>query len=122
GYEPPPGRAATSRACAESRYELVRLDADVRGRKTQPPADAIACLDGTCHRVGATEEPVRHLDITGPDHPPDLGAVQVMAVDLERRDDLDIVPVRPQPLCVSGSPAAEREVEPDSPVPDPHRR
>src|SRR5256885_1182492 len=122
GHDLALGCDGPSGICAESRYELVRLDAYVRGRKTQPPADAIACLDGTRHRVGATEEPVRHLDITRPDQPPDLGAVQVMAVNPERRDDLDVVPVRPQPLRVSGSPSAESEVEPDGPAPDPHRR
>ena len=62
------------------------------------------------------------MNLAGVDQPADLRAVQVMAVDLERRDDLDIVPVRPQPFGVSGAPAAEREVEPDGPVPDPHRR
>src|SRR6266513_1854538 len=117
GHELALGRHGSSCVCAESRYELVRLDAYVRGWKAQPPADAIACLDGTCHRVGATEEPVCRLDIARPDQPPDLGAVQVMAVDLERRDDLDNMPVRPQPLRVSGSPAAEREVETDGPAP-----
>src|SRR5256886_15870957 len=49
GHELALGCDGPSRGGAESRYELVRLDAYVRGRKTQSPADAIACLDGTRH-------------------------------------------------------------------------
>src|SRR2546425_1584610 len=101
GHELALGRDGSASVSAEGRHELVRLDAYVCGWKAQPPADAIARLDRTCHRVGATEQPVRRLDVTRADQPPNLGAVQVMAVDLERRDDLHIMPGGPQALRVS---------------------
>src|SRR4029077_15462483 len=101
----------TARVCAKGRHELVRLDADVGRREAQSPADPIPGLDRPGHGVLTTEELVCLLDLACRDEAPDLGAVQLAAVDPVRRGDLDVVAVAPQPVRIAGPAPAESEVE-----------
>ena len=114
-------RACATRVRAQRRDELVGLDADVRGGKAKPPSHPVPRLDRPGHRVLTPKESVRLLELTRRDQPPHLRAVQLAAVDLEWRHDLDRVAVAAQPLGVTGAPAAEREVEADHPLADLHR-
>src|SRR2546430_17481045 len=83
-----------TRIGAERRHELVRFRADVRGRKAELPADLRPGLDRPAHLELAAEKTVRRSDIAGRDQAADLRAVELVAVELEWRHDLDPMAVR----------------------------
>src|SRR2546421_2952502 len=61
-----------TRVRSERRHQLVRLGADVRGRKAELPADLRAQLDRSTHLEFAPEQLVRRLHLTGGDQSPNL--------------------------------------------------
>src|SRR5438270_5388642 len=116
------GRASTSSVSAKRGDQLVGLDADVRSRKPEPPPDAVARLHRSRHGVFAAQQAIRVLHLAGRDETPDLRAVQLAAVDLEWRNDIDGVSVAAQPVGVACASAAECKIKADHPAPDVHRR
>ena len=104
----------------EGRHQLVRLDGDVGGRKTELAAYLITRLDRTGHRILATKHAVRLFNLSDGDEAPDLGAVQRPAFERKGWDHIDNMPVSSKPLRISRAPATEGEVVADHPTPGFH--
>src|SRR5258706_12119660 len=113
-------RARPACISAEGGYQLVGLDRDVGRREAQPPADPLPRLHRPRHRVFAPEQPVRMLDLAGRYEAAHLRAVKIVAVDRERRDDLNMMSVVAEPGRAAGAPSPEREVVADYPAPQLH--
>ncbi len=92
---------------------LFGLHPDVGGRKTKLPADPLPRFDGPRHRILPPQQAVRVVHISGGDEAAHLRAVQVVAIDLEWRNDLDLVSVLAQPVRAAYAATPEGEVVAD---------